>query len=149
MAVGLISTAFAILGCGDSSDIERQDLSGQATFGGKPITYGAIQFVPDTARQHEGPAGSATIVNGAYDTAAGGSGVLPGPHLVRITAYDAPPGPGSEDELNPTEGPPPLFTGYTIEADVQGPTQDFDVPESARGFDVFQAPGRGQELDAP
>ena len=125
-----------LMGCG-SGDIPLTDVSGKATFAGQPIVFGQIEFVPDSAQKHTGPAGSATISNGAFNTAEGGSGISPGPHLVRITGYDTVPPATSEDETATTQGTPPLFVGYTIEMDVPGGEVTIDVAESAKGFNLY------------
>lgn len=125
----------ACVGCG--SDIDRDDVAGNATFAGQPIVYGTVDFVPDTSKGHSGPAGTAEIVDGKYDTALGGQGIVPGPHLVRVTAYEQRPM-GLDDETLPVLpglATAPLFFNYPIEADVAGGTYDFDVPEEAGGTD--------------
>lgn len=56
-----------------------------------------------------------------------------------MTGYEERPTPGSADETVITASKPPLFAGYTIEAEVpSGAQQDFDVPESAPGFDLLK-----------
>jgi hypothetical protein len=64
--------------------------------------------------------------------------VLPGPHLVRITGYEERPV-SSTDETVPSTSKPPLFFGYTIEADLFSDEQDFEVPASAKGFDLLKS----------
>ena len=136
----------SLAGCGDGVHLE--DLSGTATFGGKPIAYGQINFVPDTAKNHSGPAGTAEIIDGHYDTALGGKGVVPGPHLVRISAYEERPSESGDNELLPSTAKPPLFSGYPLEMELSGGTQDFEVPPSAKGFDMFKGPPK-QAGNAP
>ncbi len=124
-------------GCGGSG-LKLQQVSGKATFAGKPIAYGTIDFVPDTARDTKGPAGAAEIINGEFDTRKqNGRGVIAGPHIVRITGYAEKPV-GSADETVASTSKPPLFIGYTVNVDGFLAQQDFDVPESARGFDIFK-----------
>jgi len=126
-----------LLGCG-SGEAKRENLSGKVTFAGQPVVFGVIDFVPDSEAGHQGPAGSSQIINGQYDTAKDGSGIYGGPHLVRITAFEQPPPPASEDETQPTESHPPLFSGYTIKASIGEGTRDFDVPADAKGFDLMK-----------
>ena len=149
---GLVALAWGLLqtsGCGSGDEIQLTDVAGNVTFAGQPVVYGNIEFAPDTGKQHSGPAGTAEIVNGQYDTAQAGRGVVPGSHLVRITAYEDRPAPGPDDETLPSDAKPPLFSGYTIEADVSGPAHDFEVPESARGFDIFKSQQSVQPGNAP
>lgn len=132
VCVALISLAFA--GCGSGDDVTLTDLSGEATFDGKPIAYGQIRFTPDQSKKHSGPQGYATIENGKYDTATNGKGVLPGPHVVTITAFEQKPA-EIEDETSPEamNAPGPIFSDYKIERDIQSPTEDFSVPAEAKG----------------
>lgn len=58
--------------------------------------------------------------------------------MVRISAFEERPQPTSEDETKPTESKPPIFSGYTIETEVAAGVQDFEVPESAKGFDLMK-----------
>ncbi|MBI1347683.1 hypothetical protein GC163_15515 [bacterium] len=126
-----------LAGCG-SGEPSRENLSGKVTFAGQPVVFGVIDFVPDSEAGHQGPAGSAQIINGEYDTAKSGSGIYGGAHLIRITAYEEPPPPASEDETKPTESKPPIFSGYTIQASIGEGTRDFDVPADAKGFDLMK-----------
>jgi hypothetical protein len=84
-------------------------------------------------------------VDGAYDTALGGKGIVPGAYEVRVTAYPSrPPAPApaastTEDvAVEPTVKP--LFVGYSMAADVQPPQHDIDVPAAAEGFNLFAPP---------
>lgn len=130
--------AVTACGCGGSAD-GIQHVHGTAKFAGQPIVFGSITFVPNSAAGHEGPAGTADIVAGKFDTSRNGQGIKPGPHLVRITAMEEQPPPSPTDETQPSpEVKPPLFAGYTIEQDVKGGQVDFEVPESARGFDLLK-----------
>jgi hypothetical protein len=122
-------------------------VQGKVTFAGQPVNYGSIEFVPDPARGGNGPVGYAEIVQGQYSTRqANGRGVIDGPHLVRITGYESQPV-ASNDENAPSTSQP-LFSGYTINVDGLMAEKDFDVPESARGFDLFKTqtvkPGRNE-----
>jgi hypothetical protein len=136
---GLWLACLVILcGCGRSDDVARIDVSGRATFDGQPIVYGQIDFTPDHAKGHQGPPGYAEIVDGKYDTArTGGRGVVPGAHVVRVTAYPEPfPKVEVPDEEADASGPAPLFIGYTIEQNVESRTLDIDVPADAKGHGV-------------
>ena len=135
LAVGLLLTA----GC--ESGVNVEDVAGQVTFAGQPVKYGTIQFIPASTDEEPGPAGRAEIIDGRFDTAVSGSGIVAGPMKVRITGYESKSEEVTEDGTNSGKSTPPLFSGYTIETDVAGPTQDFEVPESAKGFDIFKAGG--------
>ncbi|MDP1796185.1 MAG: hypothetical protein Q8K78_01825 [Planctomycetaceae bacterium] len=124
-------------GCGGSG-LKLQQIAGKVTFAGKPIAYGTIDFVPDSARGTKGPAGTAEIINGEFNTRKqNGRGVVAGPHVVRITGYEEKPV-GSADETVASTSKPPLFIGYTVNVDGFLAEQNFDVPESARGTDIYK-----------
>lgn len=142
--LGLLSVA----GCA-GSELALENLHGKATFAGDPIVYGSIEFVPDSEKGHKGPAGAAEIVEGTYDTRKGGRGVVSGPHKVRITAYQEKPPPDHQDETVPSTAKPPLFAGYTIEAELSGGQKDFDVPESAKGFDIYKSAAPQRSANEP
>lgn len=128
--------AVALSGCGGSVK-ERTDLAGKATFSGKPIVYGQIDFLPDGAKGHKGPSGGAEILNGEFDTAKTGAGILPGPHRVQITAYEAKPA-NNMDETSVTKSTP-LFIGYEVTAELTSAPYEVDVPATAKGFDAFKS----------
>ncbi len=136
-----LSLAIFCCGCGGGSDIERMDVSGTASFAGQPIVYGTIEFVPDTAKGHSGPAGSADIIDGKYDTAKNGQAIVKGPHQVRVTAYPEPLPQTEPVDDTPISGPEPLFVGYALELDLQTSEQNIEVPASAKGFRLS---GQGQ-----
>lgn len=125
-------------GCGGGG-IKLQHVSGKATFAGKPIAYGTIEFVPDATRGTKGPAGTAEIINGEYSTRkANGRGVIAGPHVVRITGYEEKPV-GSNDETVASTVKPPLFVGYTVNVDGFLVEHNFEIPESAKGTDIYKS----------
>ncbi len=128
-----MSVLFTVSGCGGSS-LKLLDLHGKVTFAGTPVKYGVIEFVADSNEGQSGPAGSAEIVDGTYSTSQTGRGVVPGAYLVRITALEERPQPGSEDETQVTESKPPIVDGYEVPAKLEKSENNFDVPESARGF---------------
>lgn len=131
----ILSIAFLVLcGCGGRTADKRVSISGSATFGGKPIVFGGIDFVPDDTKGHSGPSGIAVIIDGKYDMAQGGEGIFPGPHVVRITAYDSRP-PERTNELEPAPVIQALVTNYTVSLDLKASPVDIDIPESAKGKD--------------
>lgn len=89
LPVVALAVAFAwVTGCGGNAGPRRFNLSGTVTFDGKSIPAGSIVFQPDTANGNSGPQGVAEIRNGKYSTA-DGRGMIGGPHIVRITGFDA------------------------------------------------------------
>lgn len=130
------STVVALYGCGGSVK-ERTNVAGKATFSGKPIVYGQIDFLPDSAKGHKGPSGGAEIVNGEFDTAKMGAGILPGPHRVQITAYESKPANNTDETV--TTKSTPIFVGYEVTAELGSSPYEIDVPASAKGFDSFKS----------
>ena len=147
LAASCLLCPLSLAGCGGSSGVERTDLKGKATFAGKPIVYGQIDFLPDTGKSHKGPQGSAEIVNGEYDTSKTGAGVLPGPHKVQLTAYESRPA-SSTDETVTTKAAP-LFVAYELTADVKGPEYNVDVPAEAKGFDASKPQKGARPVNVP
>lgn len=144
----LTSAVLITTGCGGSG-IKLQQVSGKATFAGKPIPYGTIDFVPDPTRGTKGPAGTAEIINGEYSTRReNGRGVVDGPHVVRITGYEEKPV-GSSDETVPSTGKPPLFIGYSVNVDGFLAEHNFDVPESAKGTDIYKSQANQPKANDP
>ena len=117
------------IGCGDST----YRVSGKVNFKGQPIPEGRIIFTPDTTKGNKGPAGSAEIKDGQYDTGAeGGKGVVGGPMIVRIEAWD-PAKKIEKPDKSALVNFPPLFPPYQTTADLpkSDSTKDFDVPADA------------------
>lgn len=85
------------LGCG-SGDSGRQHATGKVTYQGQPVKHGTIMFEPDTRKGNSGPAGSASIVDGVYDTRRDGVGISSGPQWVTIQAF-------SGQNVNPEYAP--------------------------------------------
>ncbi len=117
----------AVSGCGAGSDAPtRIDLTGSATFDGQPIATGEIMFIPDSRKGNKGPAGSAVIKDGTYTTAVGGTGVVGGPHTVRVVAFDGKSDPEAELPFGK-----PLFPEYEMNADLPAASgsepQKFDI----------------------
>jgi hypothetical protein len=128
---GLLLAAGGLLllaGCGGGSDgPTRYHLSGAVTFGGKPVPAGSVTFSPDLSKGNHGPAGTAPIKAGKFDTALDGTGHVGGPHVVSVTGLD---GVTSPDLPMGT----PIFADYKLSVDL--PKQD-----SAHNIDV-PAPGK-------
>lgn len=125
-------TMHALVGCGRGDRLYR--VSGRVTFAGKPVPAGQIYFLPDSRLGNRGPAGYATIRDGAYDThrSPTGRGVLGGPYQIRIEGHDGQPAPDAAeppmDRIVETRSQM-LFRDYLV-------TADFDEADSVRDFDV-------------
>lgn len=126
----LVWAALCCVGCGPGSKAPpRFDVSGQVTFGGKPVPSGSIYFEADSSRGNAGPVSIVGIENGRYDTqAARVAGPVQGPLVVRITG---------NPQLEPGGDPqPPLFPEYTTAVELvpgrEKITFDFDVPLNPR-----------------
>jgi len=113
--IAIASACLLLLGCGGPA---RYRLTGSVTFNGQPVPAGQILFEPDAAAGNKGPAGSAFIVDGKYDT--GKFGVVGGKYIITINGSDK-------------GGAKPLFTGYQVKEELaqQAGTKDFTVPASA------------------
>lgn len=130
------AASILVLGCGGGLNVER--LTGEARFAGQPIVYGQIEFIPLAQRSEDNPTGVAEIIDGRFDTAdAGGKGVLWGKHKIRVTAYASRPAGSNEDETVSSEAADPICLGYPLEMDIQENELAIEVPESARGFNMF------------
>jgi hypothetical protein len=142
LVAALTVTSLTAGGCGRAGS-GRTNLAGKATLAGKPIPFGIVEFVPDDKKGHKGPVGSAEIVNGEYSTLQGDTGVLPGPHLVRVTGYEERPI-TSTNENEPSKSKP-LFVEYVTNADLAGPAYDIEVPDNAKGVDFSLSNGKNSK----
>jgi len=134
--LSILLSACLLAGCGDSAPKSDQ-VSGKVTFDGQPVVYGAINFIPDADKGHKGPAGNAEIIDGVYNTAdAGGSGLLKGPHIARVTVFPEKLPPTNLDDSVLTKAPQPITIGFPVNVEVNGPTLDIEVPAKAKGFDM-------------
>lgn len=134
MMIGLVS------GCG-RTEVSRTGVSGDVTFAGEPVVFGTIQIVPDKSKGHTGPAASLDIVNGHFEGSGSGKGIVAGPHVLMVTAYDGVPPDPPADESQPVSdlaGPKPLFVKYKIEANLKGGSEKIEIPESARGYGIVK-----------
>ncbi len=112
------------LGCGPE-DPRGKHVRGSVTFKGAPVPAGDIQFLPKPG--NTGPAGSAKIIDGKFDTAAvGGKGTVGGPHQVIINGFDGQADPDAELPLGK-----PIFKDFKVDFDIptegEGTSKDFDV----------------------
>lgn len=134
-ALSMVFVLFNQTGCQPASDGPiRYELSGQATFAGKPIPFGRILLQPDTERGNQGPAGIADINDGQFHTRTG-KGHVGGPHLVKIIATDGT-RPASADVDNSLF--PPF--SFSIDLPAENATNDFSVPDKADKADEKSTP---------
>ncbi len=122
-------------GCGGpSNELGRLPVSGDVTFGGKPLDHGSIEFMPTG----EGTQSGAPIENGHYSISEN-QGLPPGEYLVRIYsaadtggAAEELPGESSElaEERIPAEFNTESKQKVTVDAGNEENKFDFDIPES-------------------
>lgn len=113
-------------GCSGASDGPvRFPISGAVTFDGKPVLDGEIFLQPDEKAGNSGPATIAGIRDSKYSVPLE-QGIVGGPYLVKITAYEVPK--GAAGPLAFRGGP--LFPDYATKVDFpkKQTTHDFDVP---------------------
>jgi len=109
-------------GCGGGQDgPPRFDIAGTVTHKGTPVPQGFIQFLPNSSQGNSGPAGSASIVDGRFDTASSGSGTVGGPHTIVISGFD-----GKADTDNELPFGRPLFPDHKSELDLPKQSHNFD-----------------------
>ncbi len=123
-------------GAGGSST-KLFDVSGSVTHAGKPVPYGSILFVADTAEGNSGPQGVATIENGKFNTAEAGRGVVGGAYTVIIKGRSQ----QSTDEGDEGKTDPPLFMDFqtAVEFPLENTVQEFEVPEKREQSKVKRA----------
>jgi hypothetical protein len=126
-ASATLATGFVLLaGCG-SGEPTYYAVSGTVTFAGKPVPKGTVTFEPDPTKGVKGQQGHADLVDGKFDTRAGGTGVLGGPYIIRVLGYD-----GKVAYEAPYGNS--LFPEYTLTKDLPkaDSTLDIDVPKGRR-----------------
>ena len=136
--VFMVLLAILTCGCGGGSSVERNDVSGTATFDGNPIVFGEVIFIAKHGDDIDAPSGRATIENGEFDTANEGQGLVSGPHEIRVTAYSSKPV-HNEDETVEVEQVEPLFVGYSYETDIEPPSFNIEIPADAEGFNYAES----------
>jgi hypothetical protein len=87
MLIAVPSLVF-VVGCSNSSGVDKVVVSGVVTLDGQPISNGEIRFIPTSGTI--GPVSGGAIKDGAYIAQAKG-GVPIGTHNVEIKAYRANP----------------------------------------------------------
>ena len=109
-------------GCGSGQRL--YDVSGMATYDGKPIPAGIIFFDPDPTKGRAGAQGFANINDGKYTTAVNGGGIEGGPYIIRITGYDG-------KTANEAPLGRPLFDEYAVKKDLPAANSElsFEIPK--------------------
>lgn len=125
-SLSLLALFMMVCGIG-CSRVDRWDISGNVTYGGKPIAEGHITFDPITPGTG---GGFAKIVDGKYDTQHEGRDHSGGAHQVKVIAYK-----GLKNPKNPDSDVLPLFPAYEIEVEFpkKKSTMDFEVPADWSG----------------
>src|SRR5262245_57116178 len=85
----LVVACVVSIGCG-APQPKRAPLQGKVTYEGLPVAYGVMIFTPDSSKGNKGVFGTAEIRDGVYQTSPD-FGPTPGPMLVNVQVYDAPP----------------------------------------------------------
>ncbi len=119
----LMRVNFIVLVCAAGcSRADRWDLSGNVTYGGKPVAEGHITFDPITPGTG---GGFARIADGRFDTRREGRNHSGGPYRVTVVGYK-----GLVNPKNPDSDVLPLFPAYEVEVELpkRTSTMDFDVP---------------------
>jgi len=136
-----VSALVLAVGC-SSNDGGRKHVAGEVKFAGEPVVFGTIEFFPDKSKGHSGPAEYVDVINGVYDTRKTGGGMVFGPHVAHFSVYD---GPFPDDVMEEAvaEGvvrkttkqkmPKTICLAFPLDVDLNSSTQNFDLPESARG----------------
>jgi hypothetical protein len=110
LAACVLMTA-SLSGCGTETDPRSTHVSGTVTYKGAPVPRGDIQFRPTA--DNTGPPGFAHIVDGKYNTAESGKGVVGGAYTVMITGYDGKAKPEAELPMGAS-----LFPEYKATVDI-------------------------------
>ena len=136
--------ACCLAGCGEAEP-ETYQLSGTATFDGKPIPAGQIYFMPDGSKNNSGPAGFAQIHDGKFDTKLeGGKGHVAGPMIVKIEGFDPA---GKTKDAAGEEIVQSLFPTYETTADLpkEDSTQGLRCPQGSgqQGNPIRKQPATG------
>ena len=118
----LIAAVFLVTGCGVGGG--AAGVSGAVRFNGQPVPVGRVYFDPVPGANAGGVQGYADIINGRYDTSAGGRAPSPGPVTVRVDGFGPPAG---------GRNGPRLFVTYEVrdELPAGAATKDIEVPASA------------------
>ncbi len=128
-----LTVLVALVGCSDSGEMPRFDLSGTITFEGKPVPVGYIVFAPNTELGNTGPGSQADIQEGKYSTRSG-HGTIGGPHIVTVFGFDGKPYKIEDGNDGPPMTNPmgrPMFETTIIKIDLpkEPAIHDFVIPK--------------------
>jgi hypothetical protein len=90
--LAVVTTVFALAGCGPGNGLTMGRVSGLVTYKGQPVELGEVLFLPDSEKGNNGvPSMGAIGKDGTYtmSTQDAGDGVIAGYHKVGIRALDA------------------------------------------------------------
>jgi hypothetical protein len=122
--LGALALCLALCGCAGDG-LERHQIKGKVTFGGKPVESGAIFFEPTLSAGRIAPTVYLPVRGGAYDT--GVKGPVSGKYRVIVGGIDAASKRVDDDGITHTSR---LFEDHVFEVDIPPPnnTLDVDVP---------------------
>jgi hypothetical protein len=115
---------FPVVGCGGSNDTHKlYAVSGNVTFGGKPVPVGFVTFEPNSLQGNAGPGCGASIQDGYYKTDKN-KGIAGGSYLVTVNGSD-----GIATTIDGEDAPQgaSLFPPYKTQ---------FDFPKSDTAWDI-------------
>lgn len=119
--LGLGLLVLASSGC-QPSDEGRYRFSGTVTYRGEPVPIGSIMLEPDSSKGNSGPAGSAAITDGKFDSSAHDSGFVGGPHVVTIQGFS---GENPDPDFAPHGAP--IGGGRSFIQRLDLPTEDVEL----------------------
>lgn len=119
--LGLGLLVLASSGC-QQRDEGRYRFSGTVTYHGAPVPIGSIMLEPDSSKGNSGPAGSAAITDGKFDSSAHGSGFVGGPHVVTIQGFN---GENPDPDFAPHGAP--IGGGRSFIQRLDLPTEDVEL----------------------
>ncbi len=118
----LVVLALFICGCAEKGP-KRYRIHGTVTYKGEPVPIGTIMYEPDSSKDNSGPAGSAAIKDGKFDSDLDGKGFSGGPQRITIQGFDG-------------KNPDPEFSPYgnTLGDDLY--VKSFDLPHEDVELDI-------------
>ncbi|PQO40186.1 hypothetical protein C5Y97_06160 [Blastopirellula marina] len=112
VAVALGAAILLAGGCG-SAQPGGFEAAGTVTYKGNPVPRGSILLSPDSSKGHSGPAVSADIVDGKFDTKLAKQRLTDGAYRVRVDGFDGNAQPDQELPLGKQ-----IFAEYVTTVDV-------------------------------
>ncbi|MEW4562418.1 hypothetical protein AB1K70_07825 [Bremerella sp. JC770] len=130
LSVAILTGLAMNVGCGTGqSGPPRFQVSGSATYDGKPIPQGEILFVPNAAEGNRGTATLVEIQDGQYATA-DGNGLIGGAYKIEISGFERQAGVDVDGETIIK----PLFRTHSMKNlfPIEETKFDIDVPRKRR-----------------